>query len=90
MCISHIFVKMEVQFFRDTPTHGLIKLFTLLLVKCYNGLLGRQISEGGMNEFTFFYFGDLFCIRLETKYANFFLKIGILFVKVYIKKFFNN
>ena len=32
-----------------TDTHGLIKLFTLL-VKYYNGLLGRQISERGMDE----------------------------------------
>ena len=77
-----------------------------------------------MDEVTFFYVGDLFCMHLDTKYANFqekisaeisgrkfqifhcsnvttmkslgifsrnlredfFLKIGILSVKVYIKK----
>ena len=77
-----------------------------------------------MDEVTFFYVGDLFCIHLDTKYANFqekisaeisgrkfqsfhcsnvttmkslgifsrnlrgdfFLKIGILSVKVYTKK----
>ena len=43
-------------------THGLIKLHTLL-VKYYNDLLGRQNSEWGMNEVTFFYVGDLFCIH---------------------------
>ena len=56
-------------------TDGLIKLFTLL-VKYYNDLLGRQSSERGMNEVTFFYVGDLFCIHLGTKYANFQEKIS--------------
>ena len=54
----------------EVTTHGLIKLFTLL-VKYYNGLLGRQTSKRGMDEVTFFYVGDLFCIHLDTKYANF-------------------
>ena len=40
-------------------THGLIKLFTLL-AKCYNVLLGRQNSERGMDDVTFFYVGDHF------------------------------
>ena len=55
--------------------HGLIKLHTLL-VKYYNDLLGTQNSERGMNEVTFFYVGDLFCIHLDTKYANFQEKIS--------------
>ena len=47
-----------------------------LLVKYYNDLLGRQNSERGMYEVTFFYVGDLFCIHLGTKYANFQEKIS--------------
>ena len=34
-------------------------------------LLGRQSSERGRDEVTYFSFGDLFCIHLGTKYANF-------------------
>ena len=51
-------------------THGVILLHTLL-VKYNNDLLGRQNSEQGMDEVTFFYVGDLFCIHLDTKYTNF-------------------
>ena len=51
-------------------THRVILLHTLL-VKYYNDLFGRQNSERGMDEVTFFYVGDLFCIHLGTKYANF-------------------
>ena len=46
-------------------------LLHTLLVKYYNDLLGRQNTERGMDEVTFFYVGDLFCIYLGTKYANF-------------------
>ena len=56
-------------------THRVILLHTLL-VKYYNDLFGRQNSERGMDEVTFFYVGDLFCIHLGTKYANFQEKIS--------------
>ena len=51
-------------------TDAQISLHTLL-VKYNNDLLGRQNSERGIGEVTFFYVGDLFCIHLGTKYANF-------------------
>ena len=51
-------------------------LLHALLVKHYNDLLGRQNSEWGMDKVTFFYVGDLFCIHLDTKYANFKEKIS--------------
>ena len=54
----------------EVPTDAEISLHTLL-VKYYNDLLGRQSSERGRDEVTFFYVGDLFCIHLGTKYANF-------------------
>ena len=44
-------------------THRVILLHTLL-VKYYNDLLGRQNSERGMDEVTFFYVGDLFLFPL--------------------------
>ena len=55
-------------------TNPQISLNTLL-IKYYNDLLGRQNSERGMDEVTFFYVGDLFFIHLGTKYANFQEKI---------------
>ena len=42
-----------------------------LLVKYYNDLLGSQKPERDMDEVTLSYVGDLFCIHLDTKYANF-------------------
>ena len=42
-----------------------------VLVKYNNDLLGRQTSEWGRNEVTFFNVGDLFCIHISIKYANF-------------------
>ena len=55
-------------------THGDKKLHTLL-VNHINDLLERQSSERGKDEVTYFYVGDLFCIHLGTKYANFQEKI---------------
>ena len=46
-----------------------------LLVKYYNDLLGRQSSEQGRDEITYFFFEDLFCTLLGTKYINFQEKI---------------
>ena len=54
-----------------------------ILVKYYRDLLGRQNSERGMDEVTFFYVDDLFSRNLRE---DFFLKIGILSAKVYTKK----
>ena len=41
------------------------------IVKHYNDLLGRQSSERGKDEVSYFYVEDVFCIHLGTKYANF-------------------
>ena len=43
--------------------------------KHYNDLLERQTSERGKDEVLYFYVGDVFCIHLGTKYANFQEKI---------------
>ena len=51
-------------------TDAEVSLHTLL-VKYYNYLLGRQSSERGRDEVTYFSIGDLFCTQLGTKYANF-------------------
>ena len=55
-----------------------------LLVKHYNDLLDRQSSERGKDEVTYFYVGDIFCIHLGTKYADFQEKI---FAEISRKKF---
>ena len=47
----------------------------LLLVKHFNDLLDGQKSERSIDKVTYFYVGDLFCIHLGTKYANFQEKI---------------
>ena len=60
-------------FIKCTDTE--ISLHTLL-VKYFNDLLGRQSSEWGRDEVTSFYVVDLFCIHLDTKYANFLEKIS--------------
>ena len=51
-------------------TDAEISLHTLL-VKYYNDLLGKQSSE----RVTYFFVGDLFCIHLGAKYADFQEKI---------------
>ena len=48
-----------------------IKILHTLLVKHQNDLLDRQSSERDKDEVAFFYVGDVFCIHLGTKYANF-------------------
>ena len=53
------------------------------LVKHYNNLLERQSSERGKDEVSYFDVGDVFCIHLGTKYANFQEKI---FVEISGKK----
>ena len=55
-------------------THGDKKLHTLL-VKYFNDLLDGQKSQRSIDKVTYFYVGDLFCIHLGTKYANFQEKI---------------
>ena len=54
------------------------------LVKHYNDLLKRQGSERGKDEVSCFYVGDIFCIHLGTKYADFQEKI---FAEISGKKF---
>ena len=72
---------------------NLINLYTVidgstilhtLLVKHYNDLLDNQSSEQGKDEVTYFYVGDIFCIHLGTKYADFQEKI---FPEISGKKF---
>ena len=46
-----------------------------LLIKYKNDLLGRQSSERGRDEVTYFNVGDVFCMHLGNKYANFLEKI---------------
>ena len=47
-----------------------------LLVKYFNDLLDGHKSEWSIDKVTYFYVGDLFCIHLGTKYANFQEKIS--------------
>ena len=68
---------------RNQHTDGNKTLHTLL-VKHYNDLLNRQSSEQGKDEVTYFYVGDVFCIHLGTKYADFQEKI---FAEISGKKF---
>ena len=51
------------------------KILHTLLVKHYNDLFDRQSSEWGKDEVTYVYVGDVFCIHLGTKYADFQEKI---------------
>ena len=51
------------------------KTLHTLLVKHYNDFLDRQSSERVKDEVTYFYVGDVFCIHLGTKYADFQEKI---------------
>ena len=57
-----------------------------LLVKYYNDLLGWQNSERDMDEVTFFYVGDLFCIHLDTKTE---FMCFILFANRFLNKVLN-
>ena len=50
---------------------------TTLLVKYFNDLLGDQSSERSRDEVTFFYVGDVLCIHLGSKYADFQEKISL-------------
>ena len=59
--------------------------FHTLLVKYYNYLFGRQSSERGRDEVTFFYVGDLFCIHFGTK-----TKSSRIFLEKMPKHFFRN
>ena len=60
------------------------RILHTLLVKHYNDLLDRQSSERGKDEVTYFYVGEVFCIHLGTKYADFQEKI---FAEISGKKF---
>ena len=45
------------------------------LIKQFNDLLDTHRSEQSWAEVTYFYVGDVFCIHLGTKYADFQEKI---------------
>ena len=51
------------------------RILHTLLVKHFNDLLDGQKSQRTIDKVTYFYVGDLFCIHLGTKYANFQEKI---------------
>ena len=51
------------------------RILHTLLVKHFNTLLDRLNSERDKDEVTYFYVGDVFCIHLGTKYADFQEKI---------------
>ena len=55
-------------------THGDKNLHTLL-VKHYNDLLYGKSFERSIDKVTYFYVGDLFCIHLGSKFADFQEKI---------------
>ena len=54
------------------------------LIKHYNDLFDTHRTERSWDEVTYFYVGDVFCIHLGTKYANFQEKI---FAEISGKKF---
>ena len=54
------------------------------LVKHFNDYLERESSERDKDEFSYFYVGDVFCIHLGTKYADF---QEIIFAEISGKKF---
>ena len=60
-------------------THGDKNLHTLL-AKHYNDLLDGQSFEQSIDNVTYFYVGDLFCLHLGTKYANFQEKTSRIFL----------
>ena len=79
MCLNWWIGEGDIIFFcseilYETITHGDKNLHTLL-VKYFNDLLDGQESERSIDKVTYFYVGDLFCIHLGTKYANFQEKI---------------
>ena len=86
--------KHKIALFKATVcTHGEKNLHALL-VKHYNDLLDGQSSEWSIDKVTYFYVGDLFCIHLGTKYANFQEKIfadisGRKFQTLYSSNFIN-
>ena len=51
-----------------------LKIQEISRILQYNDLLDRQSSEQGKDEVTYFYVGDVFCIHLGTKYADFQVK----------------
>ena len=80
---GEILSKIKISTSYAVSTDGSRILHTLL-VKHYNDLLDRQSSERGKDEVTYFYVGDVFCIHLGTKYADFQEKI---FAEISGKKF---
>ena len=58
----------------NVSTHG-DKMLHTLLVKYFNDLLEKHCSERSKDEVSYLYVGDVFCIHLGTKYADFQEKI---------------
>ena len=56
----------------------------------YNDLLGRQSSQQSRDEVTQFYVGDIFCIHLGSKYANFQENLSILVQKHLCEQLFSS
>ena len=71
---NNVFAKYFTPMVLSGNTHG-DKMIHTLLVKYFNDLLDGQKSERSIDKVTYFYVGDLFCIHLGTKYANFQEKI---------------
>ena len=67
---------MSIEYNHLLSTDG-SRILHSLLVKHYNDLLDSQSSERGKDEVTYFYVGDVFCIHLGTKYADFQEKIFV-------------
>ena len=71
------------QYPLDLHTHG-DKMLHTLLVKYFNDLLEKHCSERTKDEVSYLYVGDVFCIHLGTKYADFQEK---MFAEISGKKF---
>ena len=71
-------------FFNCFCIHGGENLNTLLVKYYFFDLLGDQISERSRNEVTFLFVGDVLCLHLDSKYADFQEKI---FAEISGKKF---
>ena len=62
--------------FSSFHTDGNNILHTSLVKHYYNDLLGRQSSERGKDEVSYFFVGDIFCIHPGAKFADFQEKIS--------------
>ena len=70
--LKWLFKKLPTNFGQHTDGS---RILHTLLVKHYNDLLDRQSSERSRDEVTQLYVGEVFCIHLGSKYADFQEKI---------------